>query len=292
MDFPRAAATSHVSGKKRREHGAPAFRRILEGDVNFENLLCEIKGPIATVTLNRPKVLNALNAAMFAELRACFTALAADESVRVVLLTGAGDKAFAAGADIAELRAVDAAGGNALSLRGQEIFSLIENCGKPVIACVNGFALGGGCELAMACTFRIASENAKLGQPEAKLGLLPGYGASQRLPRLVGMGRAMQLLLTGEIITAQEALRIGLVNEVLPTVKLMARGLELAQTIAEMAPLALKHTLEAVLRGAEMPLEAGLRLEAEHFGQLCGSEDKAEGTAAFLEKRKPVWKKR
>jgi enoyl-CoA hydratase len=275
MDFPRAAATSHVSGKKRREHGAPAFRRILEGDVNFENLLCEIKGPIATVTLNRPKVLNALNAAMFADLRACFTTLATDQSVRVVLLTGAGEKAFAAGADIAELRAVDAAGGKSLSLRGQEIFSLIENCGKPVIACVNGFALGGGCELAMACTFRIASENAKLGQPEAKLGLLPGYGASQRLPRLVGMGRAMQLLLTGEAIPAQEALRIGL-----------------AQTIAEMAPLAVKATLEAVLRGAEMPLDAGLRLEAGLFGQLCGSEDKAEGTAAFLEKRKPVWKNR
>lgn len=258
----------------------------------YENLICETNGLIATVTLNRPKVLNALNAATFADLRSVFTALAADAAVRAILLTGAGDRAFAAGADIGELANTDAATGKELSLRGQAIFHLIESCGKPVIACINGFALGGGCELALACALRLASETAKLGQPEVKLGLIPGYGGTQRLPRLVGKGAALHLLLTGEIITAQEALRIGLVNEVVPADRLLARGLEIALAIAAQAPLAVRRCIEAVNQGEGLALAESLSLEAGMFGELCGTEDKAEGTQAFLAKRKPEWRGR
>lgn len=257
--------------------------------MGYETLLCEVKDQVATVTLNRPKVLNAINAMVFDELEAVFRALAADVAVRVVLLTGGGEKAFAAGADINEVAATDAVTGEKLALRGQGVFRLIETCGKPVIACVNGFALGGGCELAMACTLRIASEKARLGQPEVKLGLVPGYGGTQRLPRLVGQPAALKLLLTGEMIGAVEALRIGLVDEVVAAERLMERGEEIARAMVGMAPLAVAGCLEAVRRGAEVGLEEGLAVEAEIFGRLCGTEDKAEGTAAFLEKRAAVW---
>ena len=257
--------------------------------MSYETLLCEIAGHIATVTLNRPKVLHALNTQAFDELEQVFLALKSDPGARVILLTGAGEKAFAAGADINELRATDAITGEAKARRGQSVFRLIETCGKPVIALVNGFALGGGCELALACTMRLASETARFGQPEVKLGLVPGYGGSQRLPRLVGCSAALKMLLTGEMVGADEALRIGLADEVVAPDRLMARGLELARTIAAMAPLAIAGCLEAVEQGGELGLEAAIDLEARIFGRLCGTADKAEGTAAFLEKRSAVW---
>lgn len=261
----------------------------LEVSVKYETLLCEVKNQIARVTLNRPKVLHALNATVFDELEAVMRTFAEDEKVRVILLTGAGDKAFAAGADINEIAAVDTVSGEAKARRGQEVLRFIESCGKPVIACINGFALGGGCELAMACTMRLASETARLGQPEVKLGLIPGYGGTQRLPRLVGQPMALKLLLTGEIIGAGEALRIGLVDEVVPAERLMERAEALARAIVGMAPLAIAGCMEAVQRGSELGLEAALDVEAEIFGRLCGTADKAEGTKAFLEKRTPVW---
>jgi enoyl-CoA hydratase len=260
--------------------------------MSFESILFEIREPLAILTLNRPKVLNALNQATFTELESVFTELASSESVRAVLLTGAGEKAFAAGADIQELVTISATEGQRLAARGQRIFDLIENCGKPVIACINGFALGGGCELAMACTVRLASETAKLGQPEVKLGLLPGYGGSQRLPRLIGKGAALKLLLTGEIISAAEALRIGLIDEVVRPDGLLQRGEQLALAIAANAPLAVRQTISAVHAGYDLPLRQALDLEASLFGICCATEDKTEGTRAFLEKRPPVWKGR
>ena len=260
--------------------------------MSFENILFEIREPLAILTLNRPKVLNALNQATFTELEAAFTELAASDSVRAILLTGAGEKAFAAGADIQELATISATEGQRLAARGQRIFDLIESCGKPVIACINGFALGGGCELAMACTLRLASETAKLGQPEVKLGLLPGYGGSQRLPRLIGKGAALKLLLTGEIISAAEAFRVGLVDEVVPAGELLKRGEQLALAISANAPLAVRQTIAAVHAGYDLPLRQALDLEAALFGVCCATEDKAEGTRAFLEKRPPVWKGR
>jgi enoyl-CoA hydratase len=260
--------------------------------MSFENIIVEMREPLAVVTLNRPKVLNALNQATLAELAAAFTELAANEGIRAVLLTGAGEKAFAAGADISELAGLSAIEGRQLAARGQRVFSQIESCGKPVIACINGFALGGGCELALACTFRLASETAKLGQPEVKLGLLPGYGGSQRLPRLIGKGAALKMLLTGEIISAAEALRLGLVEEIVAADQLLRRGEELALTIAANAPLGVRETLAAVHAGYDLPLQEALDLEASLFGLCCSTEDKAEGTRAFLEKRKPEWKGR
>ena len=260
--------------------------------MSFENILFEIREPLAIITLNRPKVLNALNRATFTELEKAFTELAASDSIRLILITGAGEKAFAAGADIQELAGLSAAEGQQLSAQGQRVFDLIESCGKPVIACINGFALGGGCELAMACTLRLASETAKLGQPEAKLGLLPGYGGSQRLPRLVGQGAALKLLITGEIISATEAHRIGLVEEILPPTELLPRAEQLALAIAANAPLAIRHTLAAVHAGYDLPLRQALDLEASLFGLCCATDDKAEGTRAFLEKRPAVWKGR
>jgi enoyl-CoA hydratase len=257
--------------------------------VNYETLLCEVKDHVARVTLNRPQVLHALNAMVFNELEHVMMRLTGDVGVRVILLTGAGEKAFAAGADISELARLDVATGEAKSRRGQEVFRMIETCGKPVIACINGFALGGGCELAMACTMRLASETARMGQPEVKLGLIPGYGGTQRLPRLVGQSTAMKLLLTGEMIGAQEALRIGLVDEVVPVRRLMERAEEIAKTIVGMAPLAIAGCMEAVRWGSELRLDAATDVEAEIFGRLCGTADKAEGTKAFLEKRPPVW---
>ena len=220
-----------------------------------------------------------------------FGTLATDPAIRVILLTGAG-RAFAAGADIGELAATTAEEGAAFSLRGQQVFRHIETLGKPVIACIQGFALGGGCELAMACTLRLAADDARLGQPEVKLGVIPGYGGTQRLPRLVGRGAALKLLLTGEMIPAEEALRIGLVDEVVPAVELMQRAEALARSIAAQAPLAVAETLHVVDEGLDVTIGAALRLEAEHFGRLCGTADKGEGTRAFLEKRAPVWKGR
>jgi enoyl-CoA hydratase len=260
-----------------------------EMPVSYETLLCEVKDQVATVTLNRPKVLHALNTQVFNELETVFRGLKADHAVRVILLTGAGEKAFAAGADINEIAALNVLEGEAKARVGQGVFRLIETCGKPVIALVNGFALGGGCELAMACTMRLASETARMGQPEVKLGLVPGYGGTQRLPRLVGQPAALKLLLTGGMIGAAEALRIGLVDEVVAAEGLMARGLELAQAIVAMAPLAVAGCIEAVQLGSELGLEDALELEAKIFGRLCGSADKAEGTTAFLEKRAAVW---
>jgi len=258
--------------------------------MNFENILLEKKNSIAYVTVNRPKVLNALNMATMEELRAAFHDIKNDAATRVVIFTGAGEKAFIAGADIAELAKQDAVTGKEYTHRGQSVLNLIENLGKPVIACINGFALGGGCEIALACTMRLASENAKLGQPEVKLGIIPGYGGSQRLPRLVGKGIAMQMVLAGEMITAQEAHRIGLVNEVTVAAELIPRAEAIAAKIIANAPLAVQYAMEAVNKGLEMTLSEGLYLEAVLFAVACSTEDKKEGTAAFLEKRAAQFK--
>jgi enoyl-CoA hydratase len=257
--------------------------------MTYENILLEKKNAIAYVTLNRPKVLNALSLATMEELRVAFHDIKNDVDIRVVILTGAGEKAFVAGADIGELAVQDAVSGKKYAHRGQNVLNLIENLGKPVIACINGFALGGGCELALACTMRLASENAKLGQPEVKLGILPGYGGSQRLPRLVGKGIAMQLILTGEMITAQEAHRIGLVNEVTSAAELIPRAEVIAAKIIANGPLAVQYALEAVNKGMETTLAEGQFLEATLFGVCCATEDKKEGTAAFLEKRQAAF---
>jgi enoyl-CoA hydratase/carnithine racemase len=251
------------------------------------NVLYEKKGSTAYVTVNRPKVLNALNTPTWTDIRTAFEAAKADRSVLGVILTGAGDKAFIAGADISELAHVDAYEAEESSRFGQGVLELIENLGKPVIAAINGFALGGGCETAMACTIRIATEHAKFGQPEVKLGLLPGGGGTQRLPRLVGKGRALQLILTGETISAQEAYRIGLVNEVVPAANLIERAEAILKQIAANAPIAVKFSLEATNRGLDTSLDEGFALEASYFGICAATEDKKEGTSAFLEKRAP-----
>ena len=250
----------------------------------------EKRPPLAVVTLDRPKVLNALNAATLSELDAAFRDLGEDSSVRVILLTGAGERAFAVGADIRELAALTAEEGKAFALRGQGIFRRIETLGKPVIACIQGFALGGGCELAMACTLRLAADNARLGQPEVKLGVIPGYGGSQRLPRLVGRGTALKLLLTGAIIEAGEALCIGLVDEMVPAAELMRRAEALALEIAANAPLATASVLRVVDEGLDLPLDQALMREAARFAELCGTSDKTEGVQAFLDKRVAVWR--
>ena len=257
--------------------------------MTFEHIILEKHAPIAVITIDRPKVLNALNAATIAELSEAFEQAAADPAIRVILLTGAGQKSFVAGADISELAAVDEAGGRAYSVAGQKLFRRIETLGKPVIACINGFALGGGCELAMACTLRVAAEDARFGQPEVKLGVIAGFGGTQRLPRLVGRGTALKILLTGAMIPASEALRIGLVDEVVTANQLMVRAKALANEIAANAPIALERTLIAVDSGLDMSLDDALAEEARHFGQCCGTRDKAEGTAAFLAKRPAVW---
>ena len=258
--------------------------------MNFENILFEKKNALAYVTINRPKVLNALNMATMEDLRKAFHDIKNDAGVRVVIVTGAGEKAFIAGADIGELSKNDAVAAKEYTHKGQSVLNLIENCGKPVIACLNGFTLGGGCEIAMACTMRLASENAKLGQPEVKLGIIPGYGGTQRLPRLVGKGIAMQLVLAGEMITAQEAHRIGLVNEITAPADLIPRAEAIAQKIIANAPLAVRYAMEAVNKGMEMTLQEGLYLEAVLFAVACATEDKKEGTTAFLEKRAAQFK--
>lgn len=256
------------------------------------NVRYEKKGSIAYVTINRPKVLNALNTPTWTDLRAAFEDAKADASVQGVILTGAGDKAFIAGADISELAHVDAYEAEESSRFGQSVLDLIENLGKPVIAAINGFALGGGCETAMACTIRIAAEHAKFGQPEVKLGLLPGGGGTQRLPRLVGKGRALQLILTGDTISAQEAYRIGLVNEIVPAAGLIERAETILKQIAANAPIAVKFSLQAANKGLETSQDEGLALEASYFGICAATEDKKEGTSAFLEKRAPKFRGR
>jgi enoyl-CoA hydratase/carnithine racemase len=266
---------------------ATAPNSLPRATLALANVLYEKKGSIAYVTVNRPKVLNALNTPTWTDLQTAFEDAKADASVRGVILTGAGDKAFIAGADISELAHVDAYEAEESSRFGQSVLDLIENIGKPVIAAINGFALGGGCETAMACTMRIAVEHARFGQPEVKLGLLPGGGGTQRLPRLVGKGRALQLILTGETISAQEAYRIGLVNEVVPAADLIARAETILKRISANAPIAVKFSLEATNKGMDTSQAEGFALEASYFGICAATEDKKEGTSAFLEKRAP-----
>ncbi|MDX6304873.1 MAG: enoyl-CoA hydratase [Blastocatellia bacterium] len=252
----------------------------------LENVLYEKKGAVAYITLNRPQVLNALNQRTWEELRAAFEDARDDAEVRGIIVTGAGDKAFAAGADISELAKATAVEAEKSSSYGQQVLNLVESLGKPVIAAVNGFALGGGCETAMACTIRVASENAKFGVPEVTLGLIPGCGGTQRLPRLVGKGRALQLILSGGMIGADEAYRIGLVNEVVPAADLISRAEAILKPILANAPLSVKFALEAVNNGLNTTVTEGLALEASYFGLCAGTEDKKEGTEAFLQKRK------
>jgi enoyl-CoA hydratase len=253
----------------------------------YENLLYEKKDRIARITFNRPKVLNALNRQTVEELRDALLDARDDASVRVLILTGAGEKSFVAGADISELAQRTPVDGKDFSLFGQSVFHLLETIGKPSICAINGFALGGGCEMALCCSIRVAGKNAKLGQPEVKLGIIPGYGGSQRLARLCGKGVAHELCLTGEMITADEALRIGLVNHVYEPAELLAAAEALAKKIIANAPIAVKYTMDAIERGTQMPLEEGLFLEATLFGLSCATEDMREGTKAFLEKRPP-----
>jgi enoyl-CoA hydratase len=253
-------------------------------------LLFELSDGIARITINRPDKLNALNATVIAELGDAITRVETDAAVRGVILTGSGAKAFVAGADITELAEQTPMEGKARSLLGQQVFRRLERCGKPVVAAINGFALGGGCELAMACHIRLAAEHARFGQPEVKLGIGPGYGATARLPRLVGRGRALELLLTGGMIDAAEAYRIGLVNRVVPADKLLAESEAMLRTILENGPLAVRACLEAVDAGMETTLDQALLLEANHFGLLSATSDMREGTTAFTEKRKAVFK--
>jgi enoyl-CoA hydratase len=251
----------------------------------YENIKTEIKDSILTITIDRPKVRNALNAQTVAEIGKAFEAVRDDASVRCVIVTGAGDKAFVAGADINELATMTPITGKAVSERGQRVFRAIERFPKPVIAAVNGFALGGGCELALACHIRIASENAQLGLPEVTLGIIPGYGGTQRMARLLGKGKALELILSGERVGAAEAERIGLVNKVVPADQLMSAAETMGRTIASRGPLAVQAAIEAVMSGSEMPFDEGQFLEATLFGLLASSEDMKEGMAAFLEKR-------
>jgi enoyl-CoA hydratase/carnithine racemase len=260
--------------------------------LTLTNIMYQKKGAFAYVTVNRPKVLNALNKATWADLRTAFEDARDDAAVRGVILTGAGDKAFIAGADISELARVTAFEAEQSSRFGQEVLDLIEDLGKPVIAAVNGFALGGGCETAMACTIRIAAEHAQFGQPEVKLGLVPGGGGTQRLPRLVGKGRALQLILSGGMISAQEAYRIGLVNEIVPATNLITRAEAILKQISANAPIAVKFALEVTNKGLETSQSEGLLLEASYFGLCAATEDKKEGTSAFLEKRSPQFRGR
>jgi len=260
--------------------------------LSLETILYEKRDGIAYVTLNRPKVLNALNRQAISDLKTAFEDARDDSSIRGVIMTGAGDKAFIAGADINEVANDTSVETADKTQRGQAVMSLIENLGKPVIAAVNGFALGGGCETALACTIRLASDNAKFGLPEVKLGILPGYGGTQRLPRLIGKGRALQLILTGGMIPAQEAYRIGLVNEVVPAAELISRAEAILRQIGANAPLSVKFSLEAVHKGLETSLEEGLLLESSLVAICTSTADKKEGTSAFLEKRAPQFQGR
>ena len=258
----------------------------------YENLLLERDGATALITINRPKVLNALNSQTLDDLRHAILEVKHDDSVRAVVLTGSGDKSFVAGADINELAVLTPDGARAHAVRGQHVLDLIEHLGKPVIAAINGYALGGGCELAMACTIRLAADTAKLGQPEVNLGLIPGYAGTQRLARIVGRGRALELLLTGDQISAAEAHRLGLVNRVVPAGDLLTEAKTLAAALAAKAPVAVHYILEAVHKGLEMPLAQAQIFEATLFGLVGSTEDMREGTKAFIQKRKPEFKGR
>jgi enoyl-CoA hydratase len=253
----------------------------------FDNLIVEQDNRVAVITINRPKVLNALDTATLDELRRALLDLKHDETVRVVIITGAGEKAFVAGADINELAVLAPTTGRDHALAGQHVFDLIENLGKPVIAAINGYALGGGCELAMACTLRLAADTAKIGQPEITLGIIPGYAGTQRLARLVGKGKAMEIILTGAPITAADAERIGLVNRVEKAPELMTAARTLAAHLATQAPVAMRYIIAAVNQGLEMPFSEGAVFEATLFGLIASTDDMREGTRAFLEKRKP-----
>lgn len=257
----------------------------------FANIIYEKHGNTAHLTISRPEAMNALNPATMSEMGEAIADARDDPAVRGVIITGAG-KAFVAGADINDLVSLDALSAERSTAFGQGVMSLIENLSKPVIAAVNGYALGGGCELAMACTIRIASQHARFGQPEVKLGVVPGYGGTQRLPRLVGKGPAMQLILTGQVIDAQEAMRIGLVNEVVPAESLLARAQEILDAISANAPIATRLAMEAVNRGESMPLPEALAFERTLFAICASSEDKGEGTSAFVAKRKAVFQGR
>jgi enoyl-CoA hydratase len=257
--------------------------------MNFDNLTLEIRDRVARVTVNRPKVLNALNEKTVREIRSAFSALREDRSVGVVILTGAGEKAFVAGADINELAVMSPLAAEATSRLGQSALHEIETLGKPVIAAVNGFALGGGCELALACHLRFASENARIGLPEVGLGIIPGYGGTQRLPRIVGLGRALELITTARAIDAHEALRIGLVNAVLPPAELLPHCEKVAGEILSRGPIAVRMAMQAAIKGLETDLAHGLDQEAIYFGLVASTADMREGLRAFLEKRKPVY---
>ncbi len=258
--------------------------------MEYKNLLIDVKDQIAILTINRPDKLNALNKETVVELRTAFEALGSNKDVNVVIITGSGEKAFVAGADISEINKLDMLEGKKFSEFGQSVFSLIENFDKPVIAAVNGFALGGGCELALSCHIRLASENAKFGQPEVNLGIIPGYGGTQRLTRLINSGRAMEMILTGDMIDASEAFRIGLVNKVYPQSELMNKAWEMASKISAKGQLAVRFAVQAVNVVDEVSSQQGQNIEASLFALCCGTEDFKEGTSAFLEKRKPLFK--
>jgi len=258
--------------------------------MNYNNLIIEKQDKIAIVTINRQEKLNALNKETLNDLEKAFSELENDDEVNCIIITGSGEKAFIAGADISEFINLDAISGKDFADKGQKVFSLIANLSKPVIAAVNGFALGGGCELAMACHIRLASENAKFGQPEVNLGIIPGYGGTQRMPRLINKGRAMEYILTADMIDAQEALRIGLVNRVYPQSELLTKAKEMAQKISSKAQQAVRMAMKAVSMSNQLNLEEGQNYEASLFAVCCGTEDFKEGASAFLEKRKPVFK--
>jgi enoyl-CoA hydratase len=282
--------TAAVVTRELRSTASELGDMTLENLENVENILVELNDGVATVTVNRPKVLNALNTQTLDELRRAMLALRHDAGVRSVIVTGSGEKAFIAGADINELAVQTPTGGRDHAMRGQHVLDLIENMGKPVIAAINGYALGGGCELAMACTIRIAADTAKLGQPEINLGIIPGYAGTQRLARLVGRGRALELLLTGEQISAADAYRIGLVNRVVAAAELMPEARKLALTLAAKAPIAVRYVIDAVNKGLQMPFAEAQVFEATLFGLVSATEDMREGTRAFLEKRPAAFK--
>jgi enoyl-CoA hydratase len=256
----------------------------------YDNLLMEQDGAVAIVTIDRPEVLNAVDTRTLDALRRAMLDLQRDEHIRAVIVTGSGDKAFVAGADIAELAVQTPTGGREQALKGQHVFDVVENLGKPVIAAINGYALGGGCELAMACTLRLAADTARIGQPEITLGTIPGYAGTQRLSRLVGKGKAMELMLTGAMVTADEAVRIGLVNRAVPAAVLMVEARKLAGQLAAGAPVATRYLMSAINKGLEMPFAEACVYEATLFGLVASTEDMREGTRAFLEKRKPEFK--
>lgn len=257
--------------------------------MDYKYIRVERDGPVAVMTIDRAKVLNALNDELVTELERCVDELGADDEVRAVVITGAGEKAFVAGADIGEMRDLDREGGLRLAEKGQGCLMKIERLPKPVIGAINGYALGGGCELALACDVRVAAESAKLGQPEVALGIIPGYGGTQRLARLVGKGKAKELVMSGSMIDAQEALRIGLVEHVVPGTDVVARAVEIAKSMAAQGPLAVAAAKRAIDQGLDRTLEDGLRYEAREFGDLFVTKDKLEGMSAFLEKRKPTF---